>query len=250
MLAGLGCQAFKIASGDVTHHALIARAARTGKPLIISTGMCELDEVAAALACARAAGAKEIALLHCVSAYPVPAGHQNLRVIATLAREFGVPVGLSDHGTEPSDIAVAVALGASLYEKHIVEGPGSAAIDAAVSATPDALAASVALAARVRLALGDGRRTCGSAEEPNRTASRRGLYAARGLSRGEIVTAADVVALRPAAGLCAACHGALVGSRLSREIPAGAPFVKADLPSGAAHAGPPARDRQSGRDAA
>jgi sialic acid synthase SpsE len=246
MLERVGCAAYKIASGDLTHHALIERAAATGKPLVLSTGMSELDEVAAAVGCARAAGAGELALLHCVSSYPVPDGSENLGAIATLAAEFGVPVGLSDHGTSTLDIALAVALGASLYEKHIVAGPESTAIDAAVSATPSELRALIATAQRARVALGDGRRTCGAAELANRVPSRRGLYAARTMRPGEVVSESDVIALRPAAGLGAQFRRSLLGLRLGRSIAAGDPFLEADLDL----AGRDLRVGRGGRDAA
>jgi len=241
MLEEMKCDAYKIASGDVTHHRLIARAAATGKPLIISTGMSELEEVAAALDCARTAGARDIALLHCVSSYPVPFASQNLRAIATLAREFRVPVGLSDHGTEALDVALAVALGACIYEKHIVTGPNSHAIDAAVSATPRQLETLIGLAARARLSLGDGQRTCSAAELPNRVQSRRGLYAKRALKYGHVITADDVIALRPASGLGAQYHNGLVGSRVVRNIEAGESFLETDVAE---------RSGRGGRDAA
>jgi sialic acid synthase SpsE len=229
MLLDVGCEAFKIASGDLTHHGLIECAAATGKPLIMSTGMSELADVAAAVACARTAGARDIALLHCVSSYPVPNGSQNLRAIATLAREFKLPVGLSDHGTEAMDIALAVALGACIYEKHIVTGPGSAAIDAPVSATPRQLEALIGLAERARQSLGHGRRTCSAAERANQIPSRRSLYAARTLPAGHEIGADDLIALRPATGLGAQFRGALLGTRLRRAVRAGEPFVEADL---------------------
>lgn len=237
MLQEIGCAAFKIASGDVTHHRLIAIAAATGKPLIISTGMSELDEVAAAVRCARAAAARELALLHCVSSYPVPAGSQNLRAIATLAAEFNVPVGLSDHGTDPLDIALAVALGACIFEKHIVTCPESTAIDRPVSATPDELARLIERAERSRQALGDGRRTCGAAERPNRLPSRRSLYASRALAAGDVVTSDDFVALRPAAGLGAEFYDSLIGCRLTRAVAAGDVFTSADVSSGTTRGG-------------
>jgi sialic acid synthase SpsE len=237
MLQSIGCAAFKIASGDVTHHRLISTAAATGKPLVISTGMSELDEVAAAVRCARAAGAREVAILHCVSSYPVPAGNQNLRAIATLAAEFRVPVGLSDHGTDPLDIALAVALGACILEKHIVTGPESTSIDRSVSATPDELAILIDSAERARQALGDGRRTCGVAERPNRLPSRRSLYASRALAAGHVVTSDDFVALRPAAGLGAEFYESLIGCRLSRAMAAGDVFTSADLSSGTTRGG-------------
>ncbi len=232
MLERIGCDAYKIASGDITHLALIEAVAATGKPVVISTGMSELHEVAAALRCARRAGAGNVALLHCVSAYPVPAGEENLGAIRTLSTAFGVPVGLSDHGTDPLDVGTAVALGACLYEKHLVLDAASDAIDAAVSATPAQLRAAIDRAGHVRRSLGHARRTCGVAERANRHASRRSLHATRDLAAGEQVTSADCIALRPAAGLCASHWETLIGVRLERPVRAGEPFLVEDLASG------------------
>jgi sialic acid synthase SpsE len=179
MLHRLGVDAFKIASGDVTHHELIARAAKTGKPLVISTGMSTMREVTDAVACAREAGAHHIALLHCVSAYPTPDDQQNLGAIRTLAETFGVPVGLSDHsatnGTNET-LAIAVALGASIYERHLKPENGDACLDEAVSSNSTELAAAIAAAARATRAIGHGRREPQPAELGNRTPSRRALY--------------------------------------------------------------------------
>ena len=229
MLERLGCDAYKIASGDVTHHRLIERAALTGKPVVISSGMSGLEEVRDAVAVARRAGATSIAVLHCVSAYPVPSGSENLRAIATLTRELGLPAGLSDHGTSEDDVVAAVTLGAVIYERHIVLDEQGTAIDAAVSSTGAQLAARIHAAARVQAALGDGRKTCLSAEAVNMAASRRALYAARDLEHGALVRAEDIVALRPAEGLSASRWHDLVGRRLPRAITAGSAFVAGDL---------------------
>jgi sialic acid synthase SpsE len=229
MLERTGCDAYKIASGDLTHRRLIQTAAATGKPLVLSTGMSELGDVTRAVGWARAAGARDVAVLHCVSAYPAPAGQQNLRAIATLAASLGVPVGLSDHGTDPVAVPVAVALGASIYEKHLVADGDTEAIDRAVSATPRQLAVLIRSAARAARALGHGRKTCLPREMANREASRRGLYAARDLTPGELIRPGDVVALRPARALDASCIAELVGKHATRIIPAGTPFVAQDL---------------------
>lgn len=221
LLERVGVDAFKIASGDVTYHQLIARAAATGKPLVISTGMSDLDDVRDAVACARSSGATDLALLHCVSAYPVPAGDENLRTIATLASAFGVPVGLSDHSTCPDAAVIATALGASVYERHLVLGPDSDSIDAAVSSTPEELAATIAAAERARQALGSGVKRCGPAEAGNRNVSRRGLYATRALRAGEVLTAADFIALRPVTSIDARHWHRLVGCRVARDLAAG-----------------------------
>jgi sialic acid synthase SpsE len=221
MLDRVGIDAYKIASGDITFHQLIARAAATGKPLVISTGMSDLADVAAAVTCAREAGARDLALLHCVSAYPVPEGSENLRAIATLAAAFDVPVGLSDHTTAPEAAVVATALGATLYERHLVADAADEAIDRAVSSTPEELAATIRSAERARRGLGDGVKSCLDAEVGNRTASRRGLYAARPLAAGEVLRAADMVALRPATEVDPRDWRDLVGRRVLNSIAAG-----------------------------
>ncbi len=234
LLERVGVDAYKIASGDLTCLPLIGRVARTGKPIILSTGMSDLAEVADAVVHARTAGARDLALLHCVSAYPVPAGSEHLRVIDTLAAAFDVPVGLSDHTTEPLAAALAVALGASLYERHVVLAADDGSIDAAVSSTPDDLRAIVRTAAHVRRVLGESEKTCVAAEAGNRTASRRSLCARRDLAPGTPVTDADLALLRPAGGLAPARWRELVGLRMPRAIRAGEPFTDADLEAAAA----------------
>jgi N,N'-diacetyllegionaminate synthase len=229
MLQAAGCDALKIASGDVTHLHLIERAARTGLPLVISTGMSGLGEVAEALACARGAGARQVALLHCVSAYPVPPGGENLGAIVELARTFRVPVGLSDHGVQPVAVPLAVALGASIYERHFVLDERAAGVDAPLSSTPVQLRAAVDLAAAAAAALGPGRKVCTPDERPNLEASRRSLHAARDLRAGEVVDDASIVALRPATGLDARRWRDIVGVQLTRDVPAGHPFLLSDI---------------------
>ena len=154
---------------------------------------------------------------------------QNLQAIATIGKALGLPVGLSDHGTDPNDIVIAVALGAVLYERHIVLEEDSGAIDAAVSSTPHDLAVRLQSADRAKGALGDGRKVCLPTEAVNVQASRRALYATRDLEPGETVRPEDVVALRPAAGLPANRWHELVGCRLQRPVSAGAPFEAHDL---------------------
>ncbi len=227
-LAAMGVDAFKIASGDVTHLALIEAAARTGRPLIISTGMSDADEVLRAVDCARGAGATAIAALHCVSAYPVPGAQQNLRGVATLAALLDVPVGLSDHGMGREAAIIARTLGASVYERHLAL-PGTGAIDEPVSSTPEELRDIVEAVRTCDLALGDGQRRPMPAEQPNVVPSRRGLYATRALRAGDTVTAADVIALRPATHLGAEHLHRLVGTRLRHDVAADAPFTADDL---------------------
>ena len=230
MLESLDIDAFKIASGDLTYDGLITAVARTGKPVVMSTGMATLEEVARAVRVARCAGAEQVAVLHCVSAYPTPAGSENLRAINTLAGALGVPVGLSDHSTGGVITAIAAAaLGACLYERHLMLTDGPAAIDEAVSSSPTEFRAIVMAMERTRIALGDGRKRCLPAEAPNVIPSRRGLYAKRAMRAGECVTEADVIALRPATTLRPSELPRLVGSVLDRDVPAGDAFESCDI---------------------
>jgi sialic acid synthase SpsE len=221
LLERVGVNAYKIASGDLTFDQLIVRCASTGKPLIISTGMATLGEVHHALAVARLAGAMEIALLHCVSAYPVPRGSENLLAIRTLQVHTGRPVGLSDHGDDAFALPMAVALGACIYERHLVLADGADAIDRAVSSTPGELGAAILAGHRAWSALGCGRKACLAAEAPNLAASRRSLAAACDLDAGHVIAPGDLVALRPATGIPPSSLELVIGRPILRPLSKG-----------------------------
>ena len=229
LLESVGCDAYKIASGDLTYPSLIERAAGTGKPLLISTGMGDMEDVRQALECARGAGGHHLVLLQCVSAYPVPSGQENLNAITELSRAFGVAVGLSDHSTEPLSVPLAVALGASVYERHLMLEDDSDQIERAVSSTAGELRRLIETAERARAVLGDGRKVCRLAEQSNCTASRRSLHAARDLRSGEPLDPTALVALRPGDGIDPRRLAETTGRRVSRDIPAGEPIHQADL---------------------
>jgi sialic acid synthase SpsE len=225
----IGFDAYKVASGDITYLGLIGKLASTGKPVVVSTGMSTLSDVAAALGAARARRGDHLAVLHCVSAYPTPPAAENLRAIRTLADAFRTPVGLSDHGSGLPSAVAAVALGATLYERHLVMPGDAEAIDAAVSSTPAELKAIIQAMEQARIALGSGAKLCQPAEAVNVAASRRGLYATRRLRAGEPVLRGDVIALRPATRVAPYDIETLVGSTLRRDIEAGEPFEPQDL---------------------
>ncbi|HEY6507482.1 MAG TPA: N-acetylneuraminate synthase family protein [Vicinamibacterales bacterium] len=224
VLAALGFDGFKVASGDLTYTDLIGAVAATGRPVVLSSGMSTVDEVATALEVARAAGGRELAILHCVSAYPTPVADENLRAITTLRAACDVPVGLSDHGRGLASAIAAVALGARVYERHFVLAGDDTAVDRAVSSTPDELATIVTAMETTRVALGDGRKTCRPAERANRRASRRGLYAARALAAGDVVTPGDIAVLRPSTALSPSDVHLLVGQVLAKPVAAGEAF--------------------------
>ena len=229
MLERLELDAYKIASGDLTYDGLIASAARTRRPLMLSTGMSDSSEVARALRVAWTAGARDVAILHCVSAYPTPVDAQNLRAIVTLAETTGLPTGLSDHGTGLISAVAAVTLGACVYERHLVLDDDDGAIDRAVSSTPAELKDIVAAIADTKDALGDGVKKCLAAERGNLVPSRRGLYATRPLAAGQVISGTDVAALRPAADLAPADLEWVIGATVTRDVASGAPLVHADI---------------------
>ena len=234
MLESIGCDAIKIASGDLTFEPLIQRSAAANRPLILSTGMSSLSEVTAAVQSARAAGARDVAVLHCVSAYPVPHGHENLLAISDLEVAVGGPVGLSDHSQEPLAAPLAVALGAAIYERHFCLGDadGRYDIERSVSSTSAELASAISAAVRAHRALGDGGKTCSSVERPNRTASRRGLHLAKDHRAGDPLEADSLVALRPAEGMDPRRLSAVIGQRLARDGRCGEPLLETDLMTG------------------
>lgn len=232
VLESIGCDAIKIASGDLTFEPLIQRAATTARPLILSTGMSSLNDVRAAERCARAAGSVDIAFLHCVSAYPVPPGQENLRAIVEIERAVEGPVGLSDHSRESLSAPLAMALGARLYERHFCLGTapeGRYDIERDVSSTRTELAAIVSAAARAQRALGDGTKVCLPVERENRAASRRGLHLSRDHRAGDVIDSDSVVALRPAVGIDPRERPALMGRRVARDCRAGDPLREGDL---------------------
>jgi sialic acid synthase SpsE len=228
-LEAIGFDGYKIASGDLTYDGLIAAVARTGKPVVISTGMSNVSEIRHALAVAEQSGNDALALLHCVSAYPALGAAQNLKAIRSLIDLFSLPTGLSDHGSGLASAVAAATLGACVYERHLVLDGDADAIDRAVSSTPSDLRAIVTAMEAARTALGTGAKVCQPAEAVNVAASRRGLYTTRALRAGETVRREDIAVLRPVTALPPSQVDALVGVTLHRNIAAGAPFETSDL---------------------
>jgi N-acetylneuraminate synthase len=223
LLEDLGAPAFKIASFEAVDLPLIARAARSGKPLIISTGMTTPTEVAEAAAAAREAGAP-IALLHCVSTYPAVYPEANLAMIPRLAQDFACPVGLSDHTPGTAAAVAAVALGACIIEKHFTFSRSDGGPDAAFSLEPHEMSALVRDCGHAWEAIGSAAYRRSGGEIANKQ-FRRSLYVVRDVSAGALVSAADVRSIRPGYGLAPKHLPEILGRRATRDLNRGEPLA-------------------------
>jgi N-acetylneuraminate synthase len=223
-LEQLGAPAYKIASFEVVDLPLIQRAARTGKPLIISTGLAGLGEIGDAVEAARAAGCREIALLHCTSGYPTPPEDSNLRTIPHLAEAFGVVAGLSDHTPGTAVPVAATALGARVIEKHFTLRRADGGPDAAFSLEPEELAELVTSCRTAWTALGDVNYALEASERGNKI-FRRSLYAVKDIPAGAELTAENVRSIRPGYGLPPKHLPELLGRRAGRLIARGTPLT-------------------------
>jgi pseudaminic acid synthase len=222
-LEELEAPAFKIASFEIVDLPLIQRAAKTGKPLVISTGIASLGEIAEAVEAARAAGGREIALLHCTSGYPTPPEESNLRTLPHLAEAFGVVAGLSDHTPGTAVPVAAVALGAALIEKHFTLRRADGGPDAAFSLEPEELAELVANCRTAWSALGKINYELEASEKGNKT-FRRSLYVVQDIPAGGRLTAENVRSIRPGYGLPPKHLPDVLGKRAGRAIARGTPL--------------------------
>jgi sialic acid synthase SpsE len=215
-LDALDVPAMKIASFEIVDPELIAAAAGSGRPLLISTGMATLGEVEEALGWATAAGARAIGLMQCTSLYPAPPERANLRAMATMRRAFGVPVGLSDHTTGTAVPIAAAALGAAFVEKHFtldreMEGP-----DHGFALEPGELKAMVAGIREAQAALGDGRKRGPGPEEAeeNHRLARRSLVVVGDHPAGTVLSEQMLAAKRPGFGIAPRDRAKVVGRAL------------------------------------
>ena len=229
LLLRLGVEGYKLGSGDITNLPLIQHLARTGLPLILSTGMSTMQEVDEAVSATREAGCHQLALLHCVTSYPAPAGESNLRVIPALSRRFGVPAGFSDHSLGTHVAVAAVALGARIIEKHFTLDRALPGPDHRASSTPDELKLMVRQIRETESALGDGEKQVTPAERVNLAAGRRSLFWAASLPAGTLPEKSHFICLRPGTGLAPRHLTDLVGRRLSRATVEGQPVSLEDF---------------------
>jgi N-acetylneuraminate synthase len=223
-LERLDMPAYKIASFENVDLPLIRRIARTGKPIILSTGMASLEEIGEAVSAAREAGAKELALLKCTSAYPSPPEEMNLRAIPNLAETFGVPVGLSDHTLGTAVPVAAVALGCCILEKHFTRSRSVAGPDSAFSLEPGEFRQMVDMIRTAEAAMGSVRYGVGAREAASRV-FRRSLFVVADMKEGEAFTKQNLRSIRPGYGLPPKHFDQLLGRRASCDIPRGTPLA-------------------------
>jgi pseudaminic acid synthase len=215
--------AYKIASFELVDLPLIKRAAATGKPVILSTGMASIAEIEEAVSAARQAGATEIALLKCTSGYPALPKEMNLRTIPHLAATFGAPVGLSDHSLGISIPVAAVSLGAAIIEKHLTLSRADRGPDSAFSLEPAEFKAMVEAVRTAEQALG-GIHYGSSEDESANLRFRRSLFITKDVSAGTELSAENVRSIRPAMGLPPRHYDQVLGRTVVRDVEMGTPL--------------------------
>ena len=224
LLENLHTPAYKIASPEIIDSNLIKLCARTGKPIIISTGMASLKEIGEAMKIARVAGASQILLLHCISAYPTPLEESNLATISDLAQRFKSPVGLSDHSSGNFAATLAVAQGAVLIEKHFTLSKSNGAIDNAFSIEPKELKQLVSEAKKAYLALGKPN-YLPTKNEKLMLIARRSLYVVANVKAGDIFTSQNIRSIRPNLGLHPKFYENVLGKLATKDIKRGQPLM-------------------------
>jgi pseudaminic acid synthase len=228
-LERMGVPAHKVASFELVDLPLIQKIAATHKPMMMSTGMATLEEIEEAVKTAREAGAAEIALLKCTSAYPASPDDMNLRTIPELARKLNVPVGLSDHTIGIAVPVAAVALGACIIEKHLTLSRSLGGPDRAFSLEPHEFKDMVDAVRAAERAMGEVHFGV-SAHEASSRALRRSLFVVQDVKQGQVFSAENVRSIRPGYGLHTRHLHEIVGRRASRDIQCGTP-VSWDLVS-------------------
>lgn len=222
-LEDLGAPAYKIASFENNHLPLIQKAASTGKPLIISTGMASLGELNDAVHTARQAGCTDLILLKCTSTYPATPANTNIRTIPHLRELFGCEVGLSDHTMGVGVAVASVALGATVIEKHFTLSRAEGGVDSAFSLEPAELASLVQESERAWESLGQVRYGPTDAERKS-LVFRRSIYAAADIAEGEAFTAENIRIVRPGQGASPSLYPQLLGRKARQAYTRGTPL--------------------------
>lgn len=209
---------WKIPSGEVTNYPYLVEIAKTGKPVVMSTGMCELSEIDNAIAVLKANGTHEITLLHCNTQYPTPYKDVNLRAMETLRKRYSVKVGYSDH-TQGIEVPIAaVALGAEVIEKHFTLDRTLPGPDHKASLEPDELAAMVKAIRNIEAALGNADKTVSDSERENIAIARKSIVAAKAIKKGELLNEKNITTKRPGTGLSPMLWNSVIGTKAIRDF--------------------------------
>ena len=219
LLESLNAPAYKIASFEMVDLPLIRYVAQTGKPMIISTGMADADEIAEAVETAKSAGCRELVVLHCVSGYPAPAADYNLRTLPDMAARFDTLVGLSDHTLDNTTAVASVVLGACVIEKHFTLDRNGGGADDSFSLEPDGLQALCRDSKTAWQALGRVHYGLKSSEQGN-VQFRRSLYFVKDLQKGDAIDETCIRSVRPGFGIAPKHFDELIGKRLTRNVQA------------------------------
>ena len=222
LLEDLNTPAYKIASFEAIDLPLIKYVANTGKPMIISTGMADADEIQEAIDAAREGGCKELAILHCVSGYPAPSEDYNLRTLVDMQQRYGLVTGLSDHTLDNTTAITSVALGASIIEKHVTLDRDGGGPDDSFSLEPSELEALCLDTKTAWKALGEvdyGRKS----SELENVKFRRSLYFVKDMKVGEVITEKTVRSVRPGYGLAPKYYEQVLGQKVEMDVKKGTP---------------------------
>ncbi|MCI8834808.1 MAG: N-acetylneuraminate synthase [Ruminococcus sp.] len=217
-LDALNLPFWKVPSGEITNLPYLIEIGRTGKPVVLSTGMAEMEEIDAAMKILKKYGTKEITLLQCHTDYPTAMDHINLRVMHTLHSQFHVPVGLSDHSVGIEVPIAAVAMGAAVIEKHFTLDRTMVGPDHKASIEPKQLKEMVKAIRNIEIALGDGEKICSEKEKPNIIVARKSIVAKREIRAGEVLTEENITTKRPGNGISAMKWFEVLGTRAVRDF--------------------------------
>lgn len=228
LLEDLNTPAYKIASFEAIDIALIKYAASTGKPMIISTGLANYEEIAEAVDAAHSAGCSQLALLHCVSSYPAPSEDYNLRTLVDMKEKFNLPVGLSDHTLDNTTAITSIALGAVIIEKHFTLDRAGGGPDDSFSLEPNELGELCRDAKIAWSSMGQVDYGIKSSEQGN-IKFRRSLYFVKSLNAGDVITADAVRSVRPGYGIAPKYLETIIGKKVTKDVELNSPVHMDDF---------------------
>lgn len=217
-LDSLNLPFWKIPSGEITNLPYLLEIAKIHKPIVMSTGMAEMDEIATTIDILKDNGSGDITLLQCHTDYPTMMENVNLHAMNTLADTFHLPVGLSDHSIGIEVPIAAVAMGATVVEKHFTLDRNMYGPDHKASIEPDGLTAMIKAIRNIEVALGDGRKVCSPLEKKNIIVARKSIVAKRDIKKGEILTVDNITTKRPCNGISAMKWFEVLGTQAVRDF--------------------------------